>query len=64
MLKHSVDFNIVCLLMGLVLIVFVVLFGCDVRLICFIVVVFVVVVVVVTGVFDISFIKMITIIFI
>ena len=50
--------------MGLVLIVFVVLFGCDVRLICFIVVVFVVVVVVVTGVFDISFIKMITIIFI
>ena len=60
MLKHSVDFNIVCLLMGLVLIVFVVLFGCGVRLICFIVVV----VVVVTGVFDISFIKMITIIFI
>ena len=60
MLKHSVDFNIVCLLMGLVLIVFVVLFGCGVRLICFIVVV----VVVVIGVFDISFIKMITIIFI
>ena len=59
MLKHSVDFNIVCLLMGLVLIVFVVLFGCGVRFICFIVVV-----VVVTGVFDISFIKMITIIFI